>query len=147
MTHVVELEIRRFYRVYVEDPAGNMSTEELTEAAKRMAVEDWHNAELDSELTGIEEGDILSAHYEYELPDVFDDGEAETKGTGPYRYYMPYRPPMPGAMPKDGIVRMFAQESRAKMEGCNRPVWGWVEYDRKLTAKEISDYELIEGEE
>lgn len=64
-----------------------------------------------------------------------------------YRYYCPQRPPMPGAVPGKGIVEVKYNDDRSMMEGCQRPAWGWVEYDHELTAKEVRDYELIPAED
>lgn len=61
--HVVELEIRRFYRVYVECEEGTR-TKEIEDMAREIALQDEQNLELDEEL-GIEPHDILGAHYEY----------------------------------------------------------------------------------
>lgn len=57
-----------------------------------------------------------------------------------YRYYCPYRPPMPGAIPRQGLVRAFEYDYPQSFNG--RGAWGFAEYDRPLTEKEISDYEL-----
>lgn len=61
-----------------------------------------------------------------------------------YRYYCRFRPPMPGAIPREGLVNIasfdYPQEFTGKKGrvGC----WGWAEYSRPLTEKEIHDYEL-----
>lgn len=141
MTHAVNMEIRRFYRVYVQDNGCSMTDDEIVEMAKKLVLDDESVLQEDEELE-IEPHDILCASYGYSF-DGLDDDEPEQEESGPFRYYLPYRPPMPGAIPKDGIVQMFSADHRKKMDGCDRPVWGWVEYDRKLTRKEIDDYELI----
>lgn len=139
-THVIELEIRRYYKVYIDDPDCSSTDGELIERAKALALENENNLQLDPEMD-IEPDDILCANYGYSFDGIGGDYEEEEPRL--YRYFLPYRPPMPGAMPKEGIVEMFAQDQRQKMNGCDRPVWGWVQYDRKLTDKEVSDYELI----
>lgn len=67
-THLIELVIKRFYRVYVEDETNSMTDEELTEKAKEMALESDDNMEMDYDM-GLESSDIMEAFYEYELDD------------------------------------------------------------------------------
>ena len=52
-----------------------------------------------------------------------------------YRYYCRFRPPMPGAIPRQGLVRAFAYDYKQSIGGVG--TWGFAEYDRPLTAKEI----------
>ena len=61
-----------------------------------------------------------------------------------YRYYCPLRPPMIGCVPKRGLENINSFDTRTKIPGVPRPVWGYVEYGCRLTPKEIDDYELIE---
>lgn len=60
-----------------------------------------------------------------------------------YRYYCRFRPPMPGAIPREGLehVASFDYPQSFNGVGC----WGWAEYRRPLTDKEINDYELVES--
>lgn len=60
-----------------------------------------------------------------------------------YRYYCPFRPPMPGAIPRRGLVRACEYDNKQCIGGVG--AWGFAEYDRQLTEKEVSDYELVEG--
>lgn len=62
-----------------------------------------------------------------------------------YRYYTPMRPPMLGAIPKQGLQDVHVCDRRELVAGCQRPVWGWADYDRKLTAQELFDYEMVAG--
>ena len=55
------------------------------------------------------------------------------------RYGLTMRPPMPGALPKKGLLETKAIEGYAP-DG--RHCWGWADYDRKLTDEEVRDYEL-----
>ncbi|MEG0985022.1 MAG: hypothetical protein RSK76_01460 [Clostridia bacterium] len=59
-----------------------------------------------------------------------------------YRYYTLYRPPMPGAVPKEGLKRAYGYDTRQLVIPINKWAWGYVEYDRPLSDKEISVYEL-----
>ena len=55
------------------------------------------------------------------------------------RYALLMRPPMPGAMTKNGLLECRDIKGNTPS---GHPAWGWAEYNRKLTDKEISDYEL-----
>lgn len=57
-----------------------------------------------------------------------------------YRYYTRFRPPMPGAIPREGLVLVHGYDDRQLVDGVS--AWGYVEYDRPLTEKEVRDYEL-----
>lgn len=59
-----------------------------------------------------------------------------------HRYYTLNRPPMPGGIPKDGLVRVYAYDTRLLVLSINRWAWGYAEYSRPLTAQEITEYEL-----
>ena len=56
-----------------------------------------------------------------------------------YEYACMYRPPSPGAIPRDGLVEVN-HNRQAVVRG--RGIWGSATYDRELTAKETNDYEL-----
>ena len=57
-----------------------------------------------------------------------------------YRYYCRFRPPMPGAVPREGLVHVGSYDYPQSFNGIG--AWGFAEYDRELTPKEINDYEL-----
>lgn len=59
-----------------------------------------------------------------------------------YRYYTLNRPPMPGGIPKDGLLSVQCYDTRLLVIAINRWAWGYVEYSRPLTAEEISNHEL-----
>lgn len=65
-TRVVELAIRRFYRVYIEDDTDSMTVKETIDKAKEMALDSEDNLSLDEEID-IEEHDILDGYYEYDF--------------------------------------------------------------------------------
>ena len=58
-----------------------------------------------------------------------------------YRYYTPFRPPLPGAVPRQELDRVWCYDSRQNV-GNGVCAYGFAEYFRPLTEKEISDYEL-----
>ena len=68
MIHVVEVEIKRFYKAYVEDEANEMTDAEAIQRAREMATENFDCLNEDEELE-VEEQDILSAHKVYEIDD------------------------------------------------------------------------------
>lgn len=57
-----------------------------------------------------------------------------------YRYYTRLRPPMPGAIPLNGVTNTATFDWKQSFNGVG--CWGWAEYDHELTQKEIDDYEL-----
>lgn len=60
-----------------------------------------------------------------------------------YRYYCRTRPPMIGGLPTGGnIVDVRAFDERQYVSEIDCMVWGWVDYDRPLSPKEVADYEL-----
>ena len=65
-----------------------------------------------------------------------------------YRYYCHSRPPEFGAVPRDhSAVNHYG--SRCAVTGLHdqRPMWGWVEYDHRLTFADIRNYELIPADQ
>ena len=65
MTHVIELEIRRFYRVYVEDENDSLTGSEITDKAKEEVLEHQDAVLTEDPDLEIELHDILNASYEY----------------------------------------------------------------------------------
>ena len=57
-----------------------------------------------------------------------------------YRYYCQFRPPMPGAVPRPGLVRVYSYDYKQRFDGVG--AWGFAEYDRPLSDSEVSQYEL-----
>ena len=55
-----------------------------------------------------------------------------------WKYYMTQRPPGPGCQPEGGLKNIEYPE--------NSKPWAILEYDRKLSQREIEDYELTEVE-
>ena len=58
-----------------------------------------------------------------------------------YRYYCLHRPPMPGTVPR-GMVKIEDYGDRVAVKEIDRHAWGYVEYERRLSANEIGEYEL-----
>lgn len=57
-----------------------------------------------------------------------------------YSYLTLNRPPMPGGIPREGLVEQEGFDQREQRYGYR--CWGIVVYDRPLTDKEVKDYEL-----
>ena len=55
------------------------------------------------------------------------------------KYATLMRPPGPGAVPREGWIDTSFDELTTPS---GHHAWGWVEYNRKLTQKEIDDYEF-----
>ena len=68
MVHVVEVEIKRFYKAYVIDESNEMTDAEIIQRAREMATEHFDCLNEDEELD-VEEQDIVSAHKVYEIYD------------------------------------------------------------------------------
>lgn len=64
----------------------------------------------------------------------------DTKKT--HRYYTTQRPASPGAVPKDGLVETVWFQFKTHVVEIDKMAWGYVEYDRELSDKEVEDYEL-----
>lgn len=59
-----------------------------------------------------------------------------------YSYYMTQRPPMPGAMPTDGLEFIDENTKLRFINEIGRDAYARLTYNRELTEKEIKDYEL-----
>ena len=65
-----------------------------------------------------------------------------------HRYYLTERPADMGTFPnkKDNKpTTIFNFDKKIYIRGIKHEAWGYVSYVNKLTQKEISDYELMEG--
>ena len=58
-----------------------------------------------------------------------------------YRYYMLFRPPMPGAIPKGACEVVDFPDKRYCPE-VDRTAWGYVEYEQPLSPQEVVRYEM-----
>jgi tRNA G10 N-methylase Trm11 len=61
---------------------------------------------------------------------------------GPHKYYLTQRPPSMGTHPK-GTTKVVAFDQRQFVDEIGREAWGYVEYDKELSDKDIDDYELM----
>ncbi len=101
---------------------------------------------------GVDKNDKLDlldfSNAEKKTPGKFDDIEGDNRslltafyntfnveGPKTYRYYTTQRPPGPGAVPAGA---KYVESYDSKIKGA----WGYVDYDKPLTPKQISDYEL-----
>lgn len=62
-----------------------------------------------------------------------------------YGYLCLMRPPMPGAIPRDGLVECDAEEGVSAASGHH--YWGRAIYSRRLTDEEVKHYDLEQGME
>lgn len=58
-------------------------------------------------------------------------------------YYSVLRPVGIGTYPKGGLVEFGNYDTRIFVPAIGRMAWGWLEYDRQLTDKEKSQYDLV----
>ena len=64
----------------------------------------------------------------------------------PYQYLCHERPPVPGAIPKNGLAEVKdppPDVSTITINGTVYNFYGYAIYNRPLTVKEVSDYELL----
>ena len=59
-----------------------------------------------------------------------------------YSYYMTQRPAMPGAMPSKGLEQIEDRDPDDFIRYLGKGAYAVITYTRKLTDKEVSDYEL-----
>lgn len=61
-----------------------------------------------------------------------------------YRYYCKTRPPRPGMVPPGAINAEDSDDEGYMMDedGTSHLAWGYVEYDRELTRREMDEYDL-----
>ena len=60
-----------------------------------------------------------------------------------YTYFMTQRPPMPGAMPKNGLSDIHEYDGQDYISEIGRKAYARLEYNRKLSDQEVRDYELV----
>lgn len=59
-----------------------------------------------------------------------------------YEYFLTERPPMPGALPKDGLEIVLSFDEKEYHEEIEGKAWGKAWYSRPLTHEELLEYEL-----
>ena len=62
-----------------------------------------------------------------------------------YRYYMTQRPPMPGALPTNGLENILTLDPQETVPQIGKGAYALLEYSRPLTGAEISAYELTDS--
>ncbi len=65
-----------------------------------------------------------------------------------YRYYLTQRPAMPGTFHKPQGNRVLSIENfdeRTFCEEIGREAWGYVEYEKPVSAVLLRNYEMVEG--
>ena len=64
-----------------------------------------------------------------------------------YRYYSKLRPIDLGTYPTEGAQDIHNFDSRTYVEEAGCEVWGYIDYDRKLTDAEVKAYELVQHQD
>lgn len=59
------------------------------------------------------------------------------------KYYSTLRPVSIGSQPKKGFMDFVNYDNRTEVNG--KIVWAELYYNRELTDRELSDYELVRG--
>ena len=67
ITHVIEVEVKKYYKVYVEDELNEMSNEQAEAAARKQIEENGEDAMCDDTEMEFEMDDIISVDYAYEF--------------------------------------------------------------------------------
>lgn len=65
-----------------------------------------------------------------------------------YGYYLTQRPAIPGTFPKPQGNRVLSIENydeRTFCEEIGREAWGYVEYEKPVSAVLLRNYEMVEG--
>jgi hypothetical protein len=66
ITHVIGVAIRRFYKVYVDDENGTMTSAEAKQQAMKQIEKDGEAA-LTEDMNEVEPQDILALRYDYPI--------------------------------------------------------------------------------
>ena len=64
-----------------------------------------------------------------------------------WSYYATQRWPVPGAIPREGLLSTYDFDERKYIPTIEKRAYGYAIYNRQLTEKEISDYELTPAPE
>lgn len=59
-----------------------------------------------------------------------------------FRYYSTQRPIGPGTYPRNGVEDIVNFDEKKHVPAIDRSAWGYIDYSRELTEREISGYEL-----
>lgn len=61
-----------------------------------------------------------------------------------YKYYSAMRPIVPGGYPKtEPIHKIVNFDEKKLIPSINERVWGYVEYERALSAEDAAKYDLL----
>jgi hypothetical protein len=63
-----------------------------------------------------------------------------------YTYFLRERPPTPGAIPKEGLIEVYEYPHPIYDPMDQHMIYGYANYDRRLTKDEIRQYELLPQE-
>lgn len=59
-----------------------------------------------------------------------------------FSYYMTQRPAMPGTLPREGLTDVKELSPYVIIPSIGKGAYALITYDRKLTDREVDDYEL-----
>lgn len=82
-----------------------------------------------------------------ELLNAYRDFSKVLNSSG-YTYYSPLRPITVGCFPKpknNTVLEIYNFDERSHIHGCDRPVWGYIIYEKELTEQAAYEYDLVKG--
>ena len=151
--HEIEKGIKDHYDVTIyADPA--FSVEQMKAILSGLNTE-YHGYNTREDVLSIADPSKSPKQMKQELKDLWKQHKEEQKQmetgqpapteNGTYRYYSTQRPLSPGTYPKPAenqVSEVHNFDNRQPVEEGKMQAWGYVEYAKPLTAKEMQDYEL-----
>ena len=151
--HEIEKGIKDHFDVTVyADPAFSV---EQMQAIRSGLNTEYHGYNTLEDILSIADPSKSPDQMKQELKDLWkqhkeekkqmETGQSAPTENGTYRYYSTQRPLSPGAYPKPAenqVTEIQNFDNRQLVEEGKVQAWGYVEYTKPLTAKEMQDYEL-----
>lgn len=151
--HEIEKGIKDHFNVTIyADPAF---TVEQMQAIRSGLNTEYHGYNTREDILSIADPSKSPDQMKQELKDLWKQHKEEKKQmetgqptlseNGTYRYYSTQRPLSLGSYPKpveNQVIEIQNFNNRQPVEEGKLQAWGYVEYTKPLTAKEMQDYEL-----
>ncbi len=144
--------IEEAYQVRLYRPYANPDTVKAYVAEVHTPLEEGHIVENEHEVYESREAAENGVDNFNTVFDFDEDFRNEVLGRVPdarlHRYYSTQRPVGPGTYPKvhgNEPVNIVNFDDREFQTDINRAAWGYLEFERSLTDKQVDDYELVKG--
>ncbi len=151
--HEIEKGIKDHFDVTIyADPAFSV---EQMQAIRSGLNTEYHGYNTREDILSIADPSKSPDQMKQELKDLWKQHKEEKKQmetgqpalseNGTYRYYSTQRPLSPGTYPRaseNKVAEIQNFDNRQSVEEGKMQAWGYVEYTKPLTAKEMQDYEL-----